>query len=130
MCLECCRDLERINYTLMNIEAHLAAGSELTFELPEVSEAEVEWLEERIDSLEEPLPKIFKFTLPGGDERVSLCHVCRTIARRSERRIITAEVEHPFDPVILRYVNRLSDYLYMLGRAVTHHAAIPERLWK
>ncbi len=126
---ECCRDLERINYTLMNIEAHLAAGSELSFKLPEVNQTEVEWLEGRIDALEEPLPKIFKFTLPGGDERVSLCHVCRTISRRCERRIITAADSYAVDAVILCYVNRLSDYLYTLGRAVTLHANIPERVW-
>ncbi len=125
----CCEDLARINSTLMNIEAHLAAGEGCSYKLPTLSEESVEWLEGRIDALQEPLPQITKFTLPGGDERVSLSHVCRTISRRCERRIVTASQSYSFDSAVSRYVNRLSDYLYVLGRSIAHHSNIEEPLW-
>ncbi|MFR9649227.1 MAG: cob(I)yrinic acid a,c-diamide adenosyltransferase [Rikenellaceae bacterium] len=126
---EYCSDLERINSMLMSIEAHLASGEQVSFKLPELQAEWIDWLESRIDTLQEPLPKITKFTIPGGDTRVSLCHVCRTVARRCERRIITASEHYDFDNVILSYMNRLSDYLYVLGRSITFHSNVEEREW-
>ncbi len=126
----CCDDLVRINSTLMSIEAHLAAGEGYSYKLPTLGEESVVWLEGRIDALQEPLPQITKFTIPGGDQVVSLCHVCRTICRRAERRSISVARQGQLDDNVIGYLNRLSDYLYLLGRATAHLLDVEEILWR
>ena len=77
----------------------------------------VSGLEKQIDLMEETLPVIRKFILPGGDQAVSLCHVCRTVTRRLERNMVRlASVQDGFDSLALAYVNRLSDYFFVLAK--------------
>ncbi len=122
-------DLNKINSTLMSVEAHLACDEGSVKMLPEISDSAVEYLEQRIDEFLEGLKPIDKFTIPGGDLRVSLCHVCRTVCRRAERRAIAAKYEHPINPKVIVYLNRLSDYLYVLSRELTSEFGIEEILW-
>lgn len=114
---------------LMTVEALLAKGEVGDVELAPLDPACIGWLEERIDAMQAALPAIDKFTLPGGDERVSLCHVCRTICRRAERAALRADHKHPVDPAVPGYLNRLSDYFYLLGRTLTAHYRVEELLW-
>ena len=82
-----------------------------------------------VDSLLESLPAITKFTIPGGDERISLCHVCRTVCRRAERASLRAAEQYEIDSQATIYLNRLSDYFYLLGRSITALTNSEEILW-
>ncbi len=118
-----------INTTLMNIEAHLAAGDDNTYPLPEVTTRSIEELEREIDTMQSALPTITEFTLPGGCKLNSLSHVCRTVCRRAERRALRVSESHPLDENVLIYLNRLSDYFYLLGRTLIAHCGRKELFW-
>ena len=87
-------------------------------------------LEEAIDNLEGLLPRHNRFVLPGGHADSARANVARTVARRAERRIITLSGLVDVDAEIIRYVNRLSDYLFVLSRAINHVTGTPERFWE
>ena len=86
-------------------------------------------LEDAIDQLESTLPRHNKFILPGGHPDAARANVARTVARRAERRIITLAGLVDVDTEIVRYVNRLSDYLFVLSRAINNNNQVPERFW-
>ena len=90
---------------------------------------DVAWLEGRIDAMQEVLKPIDKFTIPGGNAVVSMCHVCRTVCRRAERAALRADARYGVDSTALVWLNRLSDYFYLLGRTLTAHYAVDEVLW-
>ncbi len=118
-----------INSMLMNVEAHLAAGAELQHSLPEVSDRSIKMLEQSIDTMQGKLPDIMKFTIPGGSVLNSLCHVCRTVCRRAERRSVEVAQNYEIAPNTVKYLNRLSDYLYLLGRTISMECGVEEVLW-
>ena len=89
----------------------------------------IEYLERRIDAMQAIVPQITKFTIPGGHQAVSMCHVCRTICRRAERAALRASEIQPVAAETLAYLNRLSDYFYLLGRALTEYFHVEEVLW-
>lgn len=122
-------ELNRINSCLMTVAALLASGAEGNTKLTQLDPAQVSWLEERIDAMQAAVPPITKFTIPGGNAVVSMCHVCRTICRRAERVALRADRKYTVDAVVLAYLNRLSDYFYLLGRALTAHYQVEETLW-
>ena len=97
--------------------------------LMSVDPAAVTWLEGRIDAMQEVLKPIDKFTIPGGNAVVSMCHVCRTVCRRAERAALRADARYGVDSTALVWLNRLSDYFYLLGRTLTAHYAVDEVLW-
>jgi len=84
-------------------------------------------LEQLIDRLEEQLPPLRRFILAGGTPAGAALHVARTVCRRAERRIVG--LDPPVDPVLLRYINRLSDLLFVLARFVNHRSGVPEIEW-
>jgi cob(I)alamin adenosyltransferase len=84
-------------------------------------------LEQLIDRLDEELPPLRRFILAGGTPAGAALHVARTVCRRAERRIVA--LNPPVDPVLVRYVNRLSDLLFVLARAVNHRGRVPETEW-
>ena len=84
-------------------------------------------LERLIDRLEGELPPLRRFILSGGTAAGAALHVARTVCRRAERRIVA--LNPPVDPILLRYVNRLSDLLFVLARVVNHRGGIPETEW-
>lgn len=122
-------DLKRILSRLMTVEALLAVGEAGCPHVQPLAPDAVEALEQRIDAMQEALPPIDKFTLPGGHAAVSLCHICRTICRRAERAALRADQEHGVDPTALAWLNRLSDYFYLLGRTLTAYYRVDETLW-
>jgi len=122
-------DLARILSALMTVEALLATGEGGAGKVAPLGDAAVEYLETRIDAMQAKVPAITRFTIPGGNRCVSLCHVCRTVCRRAERRAIAADAEHGVDATVMRYLNRLSDYFYLLGRALTVDFDVAEREW-
>ena len=125
-----CGDLTRIGCDLMTVEALLAVGRGGEQKVAALESVRISWLEGRIDALQAEVPPLTKFTLPGGHETVSLCHVCRTVCRRAERRAVHAvELHEEISPDVCIYLNRLADYLYIAGRAVTHRLDVTETEW-
>jgi cob(I)alamin adenosyltransferase len=92
-----------------------------------LGDEDVARLEALIDWLETELPPLKRFILPGGSPVGAALHLARTVCRRAERRIIA--LDPPVDPVLVRYINRLSDLLFVLARAVNHRERVPETEW-
>lgn len=113
----------------MSVEALLATGQSGSDKVAPLDPGTVVWLEERIDAMQEALKPIDKFTIPGGNVVVSMCHVCRTVCRRAERAALRADARYGVDSTVLAWLNRLSDYFYLLGRTLTAHYAVDEVLW-
>lgn len=94
-----------------------------------VNSTHVKWLEVQIDTLDESLPPIEKFILPGGSGAASLAHICRTTTRRAERQLVeliaASESTHD-NEFVLQYLNRLSDYFFVLARALNYRAGVPD----
>ena len=115
---------------LFTIGSILATEEDFSgFELPKISETEVSQLEVWIDKFDGELPALKNFILPGGHPAVSLAHICRTICRRTERSIIALSNESPVEEVILRFINRLSDYFFIFARALSKLLDAPEIPW-
>ena len=93
-------------------------------------QSEVEAIERAIDQASEGLPGWRGFTLPGGSRAAAVAHVCRTVCRRAERVICALSQEEPVDSQLAVYVNRLSDYLYVLACRINHLSGVEENLWK
>ena len=125
----CVAELRRIESQLMTVQALLAVGDGGEGKVAPLPAEAAQYLEHAIDAMQEHLPAITKFTIPGGDERISMCHVCRTVCRRAERAALRAAAQHKVDADVLIYLNRLSDYFYVLGRAVTVAVGAEEILW-
>ncbi len=121
--------LRRIESQLMTVAALLAVGEGGQDKITPLKSEATEELEQWIDEMQESLPTITKFTIPGGDERISLCHVCRTVCRRAERAALRSSECYAIDASATIYLNRLSDFFYLLGRKVTAIAQSEEILW-
>ena len=121
--------LRRIESQLMTISALLAVGKGGEDKVADLKAEATEELEAWIDQMQEQLPAITKFTIPGGDERISLCHICRTVCRRAERAALRAAELSEINNSATIYLNRLSDYFYLLGRSITALTNSEEILW-
>jgi cob(I)alamin adenosyltransferase len=124
--------LLRIQENLFIAESELATdpAKELSRTLPHLSENHVLELEQEIDVMNLHLPDLSSFILPGGHPLVSLCHVCRTVCRRGERTIIKLTSETKVDETLIKYINRLSDYLFVLARELAYLNNISDLPWK
>ena len=98
--------------------------------LPQLQEEDITYLEEKIDKMDTELEPMKSFVLPGGHTTVSYTHIARCVCRRSERIITELDMEGEVSPIILAYVNRLSDYLFVLGRKLTKDLNADEQPWK
>lgn len=124
--------LLEIQERLFTLGSHLAldpahAGK---MNLPEISIADVEKLEHEMDHMEESLPEMKNFLLPGGHVAVSQCHLARCVCRRAERCLTALNEIEPVSPLLLQYVNRLSDYFFVLSRKIAMENNVPEIAWK
>lgn len=123
-------ELAVILETLMTVAALLAVGRGGEGKVKDISEEQISWIETRMDKMDERLKPITKFTIPGGHPTVSQAHICRTVCRRAERRSLEAAERHnSVSKNALIYLNRLSDYFYMLGRCLTENLEVKENLW-
>jgi len=98
--------------------------------VPALSADDVAFLEKRIDAMEEKLEPMKVFVLPGGHPSVSFGHVTRTVCRRAERLVIALNEQDSVEPLIMKYLNRLSDYVFVLCRAMALELSAPETPWK
>ena len=120
-----------VQNNLFDMGSLLAADPEHNkMKLPQLSEEDVIVLEKEIDKMNETLPPIRNFVLPGGHVAVSHCHIARCVCRRAERRVTHLSDESPVEPLIVKYLNRLSDYLFVLSRKLAADHKAEEIPWK
>ncbi|MDY5827116.1 MAG: cob(I)yrinic acid a,c-diamide adenosyltransferase [Candidatus Limisoma sp.] len=118
-----------IQNKLFNIGAYLATETAPGTPAPGLDAYDVKRIEEQIDFIDSELPPLRNFVLPGGSKISSRAHICRTVARRCERRVVTLSKICPIDKNVLTYLNRLSDYFFVLARFNNIHNQIDEIFW-
>lgn len=123
--------LKGIQDVLFTVGATLATSpGKSNVKRPEIHAEEIAALENEIDLIEAELEPLTKFILPGGHQVVSFCHIARTVCRRSERCVVALHEHEPVDEIIIKYLNRLSDYLFVLGRLVAKELDVAEVTWE
>ena len=128
---ESAENIQWIQQKLFNIGGCLATDT-TSFELPDsckILASDVERIEKMIDALQEGLPEQRSFIMPGGTQAASYAHVTRTVCRRAERLILALPDEAKVPSELLQYINRLSDYLFVLARRINFFAGTPEKIW-
>lgn len=122
--------LKEIQDRLFTIGANLASDPDKSMSTPDLLPTDVEALEQQMDQMDTSLPPLKNFILPGGHPTVSYCHLARTVCRRAERQVVALAVNEPVDDIVLIYLNRLSDYLFVLGRKVAQDLGVEEVAWQ
>jgi cob(I)alamin adenosyltransferase len=121
--------LQRVQNDLFDVGADLSVPVARDERL-RITESHVDELERLCDELNAPLPELKSFVLPGGTETAARLHVARAVCRRAEREALAADVEHGVNPLVLTYLNRLSDLLFIAARAANAAAGRDEPLWR
>ena len=124
--------LREIQGELFTIGAHLATppGHAKAASIPALGTGWIARLESQIDAAEAGLPPLRNFILPGGTESAARLHLARTVCRRAERLLVAHAGERSLDPLILTYMNRLSDWLFVYARLANHRADVPDVPWR
>jgi cob(I)alamin adenosyltransferase len=124
--------VERIQNNLFNVCTNLATDQDQTELYPSayLPEGAIKELEDEVDSIMHELPERQGFILPGGTQEAAQAHVCRTVCRRAERRIVALAEEATVSPEVQQYVNRLSDYLFILAKKLNFLAGKSEKVWQ
>ncbi len=125
--------LKEVQDRLFTIGSTLATdpqkGSD--YKIPHLIEGDILFLEEKMDAMNEELPAMKSFILPGGHPVVSIAHICRSVCRRAERSTVSLLESGSFvDPLVIKYLNRLSDYFFVLSRFIAKQLKAEEILWK
>lgn len=124
--------IHSIQNRLFNLGSYLATDNSDKPELipAGITEEEIHAIEKEIDRLDQTLPPLKCFILPGGSVAASQANVARTVCRRAERRLVTLAATAEVHPFAQGYLNRLSDYLFTLGRHLNNLSSVPEQLWR
>lgn len=124
--------IQRIQNCLFNVCTNLATDQETTPLYPSahLPEDEIQLLEQEVDNIMGLLPEKQGFVLPGGTREAAQAHVCRTVCRRAERRVVELSETTLVSPEVLQYVNRLSDYLFVLSKKLNFIVGCSEKLWE
>ena len=109
-------------------KAILKSGKE-RLKIEKVNEESIKLLEDEMDTMNNSLPDLTHFILPGGNDAVSYCHIARTVCRRAERRATMLHEVEPIDLMVIKYLNRLSDYLFVLARKLSKDMNADEIQW-
>lgn len=120
-----------IQNKLFSVGSHLATDQEKTTlrQASVIFPDDIQKVEEEIDRLDEQLPPLKAFVIPSGGRGAAVCHICRTVCRRAERRILSLSEEYVVSSEVLAFVNRLSDYLFVLSRMLNINEKIDEIFW-
>jgi len=110
-------------------EKEILKNGKPRLDIPRITESDVELLETEIDTMETELPPMTHFVLPGGHTTVSYCHIARCVCRRAERLSVHLNDIEPTDELTIKYLNRLSDYLFVLARKLSHDLHAEEVKW-
>lgn len=125
--------LREIQDRLFTIGSALACDpqKETLMKIPDLNESDILLLENEIDAMNSKLPEMKFFVLPGGHVTASTAHICRTVCRRAERLVVELDAQEPLgQPLIIKYLNRLSDYLFVLARWIGQLLGAEEIPWK
>lgn len=125
--------LHEIQDRLFTIGSVLATdpGKDVKMKLPDLHDNDVIWLEQKIDEMNENLPEMRSFILPGGELAASTAHVARCVCRRAERICVGMQQQDEVVPeIIVRYLNRLSDFLFVLARYIAHINGVEDTPWR
>lgn len=123
--------LLNIQECLFVTESNLARDEgDVKVEIPVLQMSDINFLEKEIDIMQNKLPEITNFILPGGSLVAAYCHVARTVCRRAERIIIKLSEHVEIDEILLQYFNRLSDYFFVLARKIAHDNGGGDVIWK
>lgn len=121
----------QIQMKLFNIGSILASEPGKKWDqIPDITTIDIEKLEKSIDAMDAYLEPLKNFILPGGHPAISYAHVARTVCRRAERLMVALNATEPLDPLVLKFVNRLSDYFFTIARDAAHQLNIDETIWK
>ncbi len=124
------QELKSIQPILFDIGSHLASDGKMPEYLPALDIAHTSKLEKAIDRMIDILPPLKSFIMPGGNGRIAKAHVCRVVCRRAERRVVTMQQNHEgLDTFVQIYLNRLSDYFFVVARYLAHLDGIDEVKW-
>jgi len=122
--------LKEIQDRLFTIGSSLASDPERSkMIIPDLHEADIELLEKEMDAMNEKLPELRHFILPGGNNAISFCHIARCVCRKAERLAVNLSAESTVEEKVNIYLNRLSDYLFVLARKIGNEQNIPENQW-
>ena len=124
---------QSLQSTLFELGSYLASPDPARREasrIPEPADSDVSLLEARIDAFEAELTPLRRFILPGGTRAAASFHLARTVCRRAERRVVALHHADPLEEAALRYLNRLSDLLFVVARVENHRAGVSEVEWK
>ena len=122
--------IAHIQNRLFMLGSYLASSSESKMILPEIVPEDVQLLENEIDRHTNTLPELKNFILPGGSNLGSHAHVARCVCRRAERLVVHLAEHEEIETLIVQYLNRLSDYLFILARFIDHASGNPEIIWE
>jgi cob(I)alamin adenosyltransferase len=123
--------LKEIQDRLFTIGSSLAADPDKSkMKIPDLLDSDVKLLENEIDKMNASLPELKEFILPGGHESVSFCHIARCVCRRSERLVVLLAEKEFVSELVVIYLNRLSDYLFVLSRMMAKELNAEEITWK
>jgi len=124
--------LRHISSLLFTVGSDLATPQDASQKasVPAIREEHVDYLEQRIDEYQEHLPMLRNFILPGGSAGGAQLHLARTVCRRAERAIVALKQEEEINPIVLRFINRLSDYLFVAARFVNAKEGHEDIEWK
>jgi cob(I)alamin adenosyltransferase len=123
--------LKELQDRLFTIGSNLASDPEKgKAGLPDIKPEDIIFLEQEIDKMNEQLPEMRNFILPGGHQSVSFCHIARCVCRRAERLVVELHEKEKVPSIIIVYLNRLSDYLFVLSRMMAFELKIEEVAWK
>jgi len=122
--------LKEIQDRLFTIGSSLASDPERSkMIIPDLHQTDIELLEKEMDAMNEKLPELRHFILPGGNNAISFCHIARCVCRRAERLSVNLSAESTVEEKVNIYLNRLSDYLFVLARKIGNEKNIPENQW-
>jgi len=130
---ECNRVLREVQDRLFTIGSSLACDPEKEpgLKIPDLKEEDIVFLEQHIDTMNEVLPPMKSFVIPGGHVAVSQAHIARCVCRRAERSCVFLKDQGEFvDDLVIKYLNRLSDYLFIVSRFISHRLGIEEIPWR
>jgi len=122
-------ELFKIQNRLFDLGSYLATPGKKVTDPPPVPGTFINKIENWIDAKDSKLSPLTNFILPGGHKCISQAHICRTVCRRAERRVVTLSGETEIHPLTVKFLNRLSDYFFILGREIAHLNKVEEVLW-
>ena len=122
--------LKEVQDRLFTIGSNLASDPSKDMITPDVHQTDIELLEKEIDRMTAELPPLRSFILPGGHTTVSFCHLARCVCRRTERLVVALAENETVELIIIQYLNRLSDYLFTLGRLLAKDLGVEEVKWE